>query len=86
MDRFIVGEGCDDGVEYLIHTQFPRFICKIGAEEGEGILSGLNAELSIGETLYDFDGPELDEISEADFHALMEEASEAILRDAEKHA
>lgn len=84
-DRWIIGEGADSEVEYLIHLSTPRFICKmkITDDEGDTPTNGLSCDLGLGEVLYDFIWLDA-QPSEADMTLLMTAAGAAIERDSLK--
>lgn len=85
-DRWIIGEGADSEVEYLVHLSTPRFICKmkITDDDADDIpMNGLSCDLGLGEVLYDFIWLDA-QPSETDMTTLMAAAGAAIERDSLK--
>ena len=56
-DKWIVGIGSESGLDYVIHTRFPRFLAKIAEPEDGGMVNtidGLTYSLRSGAVLCEF--------------------------------
>lgn len=85
-DRWIIGEGADSEIEYLVHLSTPRFICKMKItddDEGDTPINGLSCDLGLGELLYDFIWLDA-QPSVTDMTTLLAAAGAAIERDSLK--
>ncbi|MDH5727381.1 MAG: hypothetical protein OEZ58_00110 [Gammaproteobacteria bacterium] len=86
-DRWVIGEGADSTIEYLIHLSEPRFICKMFTEdfddnEDHDILEGITMScdgLVLNQFIWIDEPPTGDNL-----HLLMADACKALDRDSLK--
>lgn len=80
-DEWIVGDGTKDCKEYLVHTVYPMFICKVACTEEEiekASIKGITYDGNSG-FFHSFDWIDRPPLTEEDLIKLLQEADNAIL-------
>ena len=52
--KWIFGQDAFTAQDYIVHTDYPAFLAKVGHSESEGILAPLSYGTRDGRTFYDF--------------------------------